>query len=233
MTHLGKLPRFLACNSLMMWAFSTTGFPGATFSPSRYRTVVENFDWVFMTWGGCLSTTRELKGNNTVTQFFFLVPGKEAWKNVVLRISRTIPLNQNLQKVTQPFLEIRNQLPYQHQLLPEFSVHSEQLLAPDGERDMQRQQESEQKHKETCVRPMEHKLDLAKYISRIQLKAWMLRETLRATISHCCSTAISWLDFNCICCLPVDQTLCILSEELIWLSPVLHMRVLWSRCLFC
>lgn len=61
MTHPGTLPRFLACSSLMICAFSTTGFPGAIFSPSRYRTVVENFDWVLMTCGGCLSTTRELK----------------------------------------------------------------------------------------------------------------------------------------------------------------------------
>lgn len=63
-THPGTEPRFLACSSLMMCAFSTTGLPGATFSPRRYRTMVENFDWVFMTWGGCLSTTRELQGKN-------------------------------------------------------------------------------------------------------------------------------------------------------------------------
>lgn len=45
----------------MICTLTTTGFPGATFSPSRYRTVVENLDWVLMTWGGCLSTTRVLR----------------------------------------------------------------------------------------------------------------------------------------------------------------------------
>lgn len=61
-THPCTFARFLACISLMICAFTNTGFPGATFSPSRYRTVVENFDCVFITCGGCLSTIRELKG---------------------------------------------------------------------------------------------------------------------------------------------------------------------------
>lgn len=64
-THPCTFARFLACISLMICAFTNTGFPGATFSPSRYRTVVENFDCVFITCGGCLSTIRELKGLQT------------------------------------------------------------------------------------------------------------------------------------------------------------------------
>lgn len=64
-THPGTTPWFLACISLMICAFRTTGFPGAIFSPSRYRTVVENFDWVLMTCGGCFSTTRELRDRNS------------------------------------------------------------------------------------------------------------------------------------------------------------------------
>lgn len=102
MTYPGTLPRFLACSSLMIWAFSTTGFPGATFSPKRYRTVVKNFDWVLMTWGGCLSTTRELQ--ETIATWFKSY--SFSWKRFC-SVSVLINIDIEKQKIMRLYLWIR------------------------------------------------------------------------------------------------------------------------------
>lgn len=43
-----------------------------------------------------------------------------------------LPLNQNLQKLAQPFLELWDRFPYQHQFLSQFPIHSKQLLTPNA-----------------------------------------------------------------------------------------------------
>lgn len=148
MTHLGTLLRLLACSSVMICAFSSTGFPGATFSPRRYRTVVENLDCVLMTWGGCLSTTRELRKTSCiweVNKALMLLKMYECKpfillfvRNWVFNLKRNfnsktqrdleLPLNQDLQKLPKSVLKLWDWLPYQHQFLSQLPIHTEQLL---------------------------------------------------------------------------------------------------------
>lgn len=47
-----------------------------------------------------------------------------------------VPLNQNLQKLPESFLELWDWFPHQHQLLPQFPVHSKQLLTPEKDNTM-------------------------------------------------------------------------------------------------
>lgn len=177
MTHPGTLLKFLACSSLMICAFSTTGFPGATFSPSRYLTVVENFDWVLMTWGGCFSTTRELK-ETLVTWVrkrcvkmwvLFVALCELGRRNSLYSLSAfsnlnskrnmkmypkennvtVLPLNQNLQKLPQPFLKLWDRFHHQHQFLSQLPVHTKQLLTPNRKKYIKtvREQERKERHK--------------------------------------------------------------------------------------
>lgn len=71
-THLRVVPKWpatssRACFSVVMSATTLTEECGGlrTWGPSRKRTVAWNFVWVFRTWGGCLSTRKELKGDIT------------------------------------------------------------------------------------------------------------------------------------------------------------------------
>lgn len=48
----------------------------------------------------------------------------------------TVPLNQNLQKLPEPFLELWERFPYQHQFLSQLPVHPKQLLTPNREENM-------------------------------------------------------------------------------------------------
>lgn len=58
----------------------------------------------------------------------FVSKGEEKvdFENVTL-----LPLNQNLQKLPQPFLELWDRFPYQHQLLSQLPIHAKQLLTPN------------------------------------------------------------------------------------------------------
>lgn len=151
-------PRFLAWASVIICAFNTTGFPGAIFSPSRCRTVVENLDWVLMTWGGCLSTTNELSfqdKENTISGCKRLEI-KHSHDCVIIccdcmsnytAISSSLELKEacillyeSLKQTCQAFLQCLKLFTpsvvplHQHELLPQITIHSEQLLTPATEK---------------------------------------------------------------------------------------------------
>ena len=64
---MNYLSNELACASLMMDTVTMGGFMWTlSLVPTRRRTVAENLVFVFNTWGGCFSITKELTGKNTL-----------------------------------------------------------------------------------------------------------------------------------------------------------------------